>query len=200
LQKVVFGSTTESVLRETTTPVLVTPPERPTSTSLSEIARHVHRVLAPLDLSAASPRQLRIAAAIAEGLSVPLLVAHVLEPILLRSGVRTAMPGIDTARRVQVESRLNDLAASIPGHMRPEYLVSSGDTSEEIVRLAEARAANLIVMGLHASGFLGPRMGSVTYRVLCSTRALVVALPPVSAAKATGNLNTGVASSTRSTG
>jgi hypothetical protein len=36
----------------------------------------------------------------------------------------------------------------------------------------------LIVMGLHSSGAYGPRMGSVTYRVLCQTDALVLALPP----------------------
>ena len=43
----------------------------------------------------------------------------------------------------------------------------TGQLSEEIVKLAEAGAPSLIVMGLHSSGLLGPRMGSVTYRVLC---------------------------------
>jgi hypothetical protein len=34
------------------------------------------------------------------------------------------------------------------------------------------------VMGLHGSPALGPRMGSVTYRMLCLTPTLVLALPP----------------------
>ena len=34
-------------------------------------------------------------------------------------------------------------------------------------------------MGLHSSPVLGPRMGSVTYRVLCLAHRLVLALPPV---------------------
>ena len=34
-------------------------------------------------------------------------------------------------------------------------------------------------MGLHASALAGPRMGSVTYRVLCLAPSLVLALPPV---------------------
>ena len=34
-------------------------------------------------------------------------------------------------------------------------------------------------MGLHGSPLLGPRMGSVTYRLLCLRRGtLVLALPP----------------------
>jgi hypothetical protein len=33
-------------------------------------------------------------------------------------------------------------------------------------------------MGLHSSPLLGPRMGSVTYRVLCLAHTLVLALPP----------------------
>ena len=51
-------------------------------------------------------------------------------------------------------------------------------TAEEIVELSRSRQANLIVMGLHSSGLLGPRMGSVTYRVLSMTDAFVLALPP----------------------
>jgi hypothetical protein len=64
--------------------------------------------------------------------------------------------------------------------------VLTGEPSEEIVKLADARNRHRIVMGLHSSGLLGPRMGSVTYRVLCLTRALVLALPPVGAAAGAG--------------
>ena len=39
--------------------------------------------------------------------------------------------------------------------------MSTGAPAEEIVRLAETRGANLIVMGLHSGGMLGPRMGAV---------------------------------------
>ena len=40
------------------------------------------------------------------------------------------------------------------------------------------RGVGLVVMGLHSSPLLGPRMGSVTYRVLCLAHRLVLALPP----------------------
>ena len=103
VRKMFFGSTTERVLRETPVPVLVTPAERPPGRTLEEIVRHVVHVLAPVDLSPASPHQVSIAAGIAEALSISLLVAHVLEPIAIPSRVRLKLPGSDTSRRPGAE-------------------------------------------------------------------------------------------------
>ena len=33
-------------------------------------------------------------------------------------------------------------------------------------------------MGMHAPEGIGPRIGSITYRVLCEVSAVVLALPP----------------------
>jgi nucleotide-binding universal stress UspA family protein len=178
VRKMFFGSTTERVLRETSTPVLITPDVRPATMSLSEISRHVHRVVAPVDLTAASIHQLTVAGGLAAAFSVPLIVAHVLEPIFIPYRVRMAISGADAERRADAEERLARTARTVAPRVHVEPIVVTGDPSEEIVRLAEARQANLIVMGLHSSTMLGPRMGSVTYRVLCRTHALVLALPP----------------------
>ena len=178
VRKMFFGSTTERVLRETTVPVLITPIERPRGQSLEEMARHVGRILVPLDLSEASPDQLAVAAAIAQALSVPLLVAHVVEPMVIPMRVRLAMSGANAVRRTNAEDTLADLVRSIPETVKTETLVVSGDPAEEIVKLTEVRHANLIVMGLHSTEPFGPRMGSVTYRVLSLTHTLVLALPP----------------------
>lgn len=181
-RKMLFGSTTERVLRETPAPVLVTPADRPAGQSLSEMTRQIRRVIAPVDLTASSPRQLRIAAGIAEAISAPLIVAHVLEPIAIPPRVRLAMSGADAARRAQADEKLAGLLAHVHTPVKTETLIVSGDPSEEIVRLTEARGANLIVMGLHSPEGPGPRMGAVTYRVLCQARALVLGLPaPASA-------------------
>jgi len=178
IRKAFFGSTTERVLRETTIPVLITPDERPATTSLSEMARQIHRILAPVDLTAASRRQVTIACGVAKALGVPVILSHVLEPIFVPAGVRQALSSADSARRSQVEARLAELEASAPAGVTVERVVGTGEPSEEIVHIARTRGANLIVMGLHSGGFLGPRMGAVTYRVLSTTRALVLALPP----------------------
>ncbi len=178
IRKLFFGSTTERVLRETTVPVLVTAGDKSRPTSVAEIGGHVHRILAPVDLSAASPHQVAIAGGIALAFSVPLIVAHVIEPIFIPASLRAVTTGIDAQRRVECEERLAALAAASPAAATTETIVVSGDPSEEIVKLAGVREAGLIVMGLHSSGVLGPRMGSVTYRVLCLAHTLILALPP----------------------
>ena len=178
VRKLFFGSTTERVLRETIVPVVVTPLDLPAERSLSDIARQISRILAPVDLTAASPRQVAIAAAIAQALAVPLLIAHVLEPVAIPTRVRLAVAGADTSRRARAEERMQEIVESVAAHVKTETLVLSGDPADEIVKLTDTRHANLVVMGLHSSELLGPRMGSVTYRVLALTRTLVLAVPP----------------------
>ncbi|HZM93118.1 MAG TPA: universal stress protein [Vicinamibacterales bacterium] len=178
MRKMFFGSTTERVLRETSVPVFIAPDAKPPVASLSAIASHINRVLTPVDLTPASAHQLTVAAGLAEALSVPLIVTHVLEPLFVPYSVRLILPGAEAARRVDAEEKVSRITATIRSRVKVEPIVVTGDPSEEIITLAEARQAKMIVMGLHSSGILGPRMGSVTYRVLCRTQALVLALPP----------------------
>jgi len=163
IRKMVFGSTTERVLRETHVPVLITPASRTTALPLSELAGQIREVVAPLDLTTFSTRQLKVAAAIADAAGVPLALTHVVKPDIAAHGHR---------------QHLSKLQASVTPRVPTECLLLSGEPAEEIVKLAASRHANLIVMGLHSSGILGPRMGSVTYRVLSTTDAFVLALPP----------------------
>jgi nucleotide-binding universal stress UspA family protein len=184
VRKMFFGSTTERVLRETTAPVLVTPDDHERGLSVSEIGRAIHRIVAPIDLTPASTHQLAVASGLAQAFSLPLVVAHVVEPLYVPPRVRAAIPGLDAARRTDLEDRLAGHATPFARIADIETVLVSGEPSEEIVKLAEVRDAHLVVMGLHSAATLGPRMGSVTYRVLCLTRALVLALPPRSAVTA----------------
>ena len=113
---------------------------------------------------------------------MPLILTHVLEPVFVPYGVRLAIPGAEAARRELADEQLSKVAASVKPGVTTESLVLVGEPSEEVARLADVRGAKLIVIGLHSSGLLGPRMGSVTYRVLCLTHALVLAVPPEPAA------------------
>jgi nucleotide-binding universal stress UspA family protein len=177
-RKLFFGSTTERVLRETTIPVLVTPPVNPGPVRIEDARRLLHRIVAPVDLSGSSPHQTQIASAIAEALGLPLVLVHVIEP--LRSGLLTRLhvTGLHSNRRAIAEEGLEQLAASLPASVRTESLTVSGDPAEEAAKVVRDRQAGLVVIGLHGSPLLGPRMGSVTYRILCLTPTLVLALPP----------------------
>jgi universal stress protein A len=178
MRKLFFGSTTERVLRETTIPVLATPPADEGPASLRDIPPIVGRILVPLDLTDASAHQVRIARGLSEALHVPLIATHVVEPIRSPLASRLHLPSIDLERRTRAEDKLNELLAAVPPQLHPEALVAYGDPAEEIAKIARDRKAGLIIVGLHGSTVLGPRMGSVTYRVLCLAPVLVLALPP----------------------
>ncbi len=181
IRKMFFGATTERVLRETNVPVLVTPPVDKGPVSLEELAAQVGRMLAPVDLTDATARQVMVARGLAEALSVPLLLAHVIEPVRVPGRPDAPFPSVNVERRSRADHKLDALLATLPPRIRPEALTLYGDPAEEIAKLAQDRQVGLIVMGLHASPVGGPRMGSVTYRVLCLTRTLVLALPPAPA-------------------
>jgi universal stress protein E len=176
-RKMFFGSTTERVLRETTVPVLVTPDTALLAKALAD-PRQVTRIIVPVDLTESSAEPVRIAAAIAAARSVPLVLVHVLEPVFVPYSVRMAVGGVDAARRERAEEQIADIARRLAPEVSVETVILTGDPSEEITKLVDTRHANLIVIGLHSAGALGPRMGSVTYRVMCLSHAPVLALPP----------------------
>jgi universal stress protein A len=193
-RKLFFGSTTERVLRETTVPVLVTPGTDAGYDSLEDIRQVVRRVMAPVDLSDATPHQLRIARAVAEALEVPLLVLHIVEPVRLTASAVPRLSKVETERRYRAEQNLKAAVEDMPPRIKAEALLAYGEPAEEIAKVASDREAGLVVMGLHSSPVLGPRMGSVTYRVLCLAHRLVLAIPPlpVGAAQQTSTGNTTV--------
>jgi universal stress protein A len=178
VRKLFFGATTERVLRETDLPVLVTPGSDAGPLVLEDVRPIVRRVLVPVDLGPASAAQVQIARGLADALAVPLLLAHVVEPVRFANRAQTHLPNVDAEHRARADQALDDLVETIPPRLKPEGLVVYGDPAEEIAKLAQERQTGLIVMGLQASALAGPRMGSVTYRVLCLTSTLVLALPP----------------------
>lgn len=177
-RKLFFGSTTERVLRETTVPVLVTPAGDSGPLRAEDARTLVRRVLAPVDLTAATAHPVAVAHRIAEHLRLPLLLLHIIEPVRSMVVAQPRLPKIDAERRDRAERDLDAVIASVPPVVNPEALVTYGEPAEEIAKVATERGAGLIVMGLHSSPVLGPRMGSVTYRVLCLAHRLVLAIPP----------------------
>jgi nucleotide-binding universal stress UspA family protein len=178
MRKLFFGSTTEGVLRETNHPVLVTPPVDPGPVRFEEAKRLIRRLLLPVDLSPASRDQIAIAQTLCEALGVSLIVAHTIEPVKSRLAARLHLTGIEANRRSVAEERLNELIAPLPPQLHAEALLAYGDPAEELVKIARDRDVGLIMVGLHGSPLLGPRMGSVTYRLLCLSPVLVLAVPP----------------------
>jgi len=178
MRKLFFGSTTERVLRETTVPVLATPPADPGPFALGDARLVLRRMLVPVDLSRESVRQVQVARAVSEALHLPFIALHVVEPVRSLLAAKLHLAHVELERMTRAEDAMEEILATVPRQLHPESLVTYGDPAEEIVKCARDRQAGLIVIGLHGSPMLGPRMGSVTYRVLCLASSVVLAIPP----------------------
>jgi nucleotide-binding universal stress UspA family protein len=182
VRKALFGSTTERVLRETSVPVLVTPANDPGPDSVEALKDDLRTVLVPVDLSAATPRQVQIARGLAEAFDAKVILVHAVEPPRLLARHETVRPQVREALFTRAESAIADLLAGIPARLHPEVVVRSGHAAETIADVADERDAEMIVMALHSDPANHARMGSVTHRVLCRVPRLVLALPPAGAA------------------
>ena len=177
-RKAFFGSTTERLLRDTPVPVLVTPSGDPGPADLEQLARGIGGILAPLDLTQFSKRQLAVASGLARALTAPLTLLHVVEPLMALTDREAIARRMQAERKREAAKELQALAAAVDTASTVTVSVAEGDAAAEIVDAAAASGLGVIVMGLHDTSALGPRIGSVTYRVLCQTKSAVLALPP----------------------
>jgi nucleotide-binding universal stress UspA family protein len=161
LARMLLGSTSDAVLQQTKTSVLLVPPtSMDIVTAGPRPAVTCGAVLAAIDLADVNHRQLALASRIAAVASCPL---HL---------VTIAGAGISDHDAGQ---ELRALAHHI-GPVRPRGLiVRRGDVAEEVSRCAASEKAGLVVMGLRdrARG----RPGRITAKVLHSHRAFVLAVP-----------------------
>jgi len=178
-RKMLLGSTTEKVLRQTTIPVLVVPAADQTVTAMEDPMTVVRHVLAPVDFKGGTVTDVRVAAAIARTLDVPLLLLHVVRPVKGPERLKTQR---DTHNRIQFErarQQIQRLISEAGESIAIETVVAVGSPAEEIAQIAVARDVGLIVMGLRTQEHMfGPRPGSIAYRVLGLAPAMVLALPP----------------------
>jgi nucleotide-binding universal stress UspA family protein len=177
LKKMFFGSVTEHVLRRSSTPVLAVPPGEPVA-SADGLAERIGRVMAPVDFSDRSIDDVRVALALAKGLSVPLLVLHVVAGISGPAPRRDALAAHDQTLLTSADTKMDALVAALGTGQPIETLVTTGSPADQIGAVAAERRVGLIVMGLVATpGLLGAPAGSVAYRVLSLATAPVLALP-----------------------
>lgn len=177
VRRLLFGATAERVLRETTVPVLLASAD-PGPLSFDELARVANPMLVPVDFSSATARQVEIAGWIAETLHLRALIGHVLEPGDLPVPEEVDAGEILSERHRRACQGLQVIAVTGRLRVAPEILITSGRPAEEIARWADANRAGLLVMALHSDACGGPRLGSVTYRVIAMTGVLTLALPP----------------------
>ena len=128
-------------------------------------------VLHPTDFSSASAMAFRRAIAEAKTRKAPLLILHVLAPIVPVVGEGYVSPAayqeMSTASRAWAQKKLDRAVAKAKGaRVRVRGMLRDGSAAEQIVRVAKARHAKLIVIGTHGrTGVARFFLGSVAARV-----------------------------------
>jgi len=144
----------------------------------------ITRILCPVDLSEFSRDALRHALALAEWYEAHVTVCHIYsapQPLLSVTGIPgdVALPPPVKPEKIAEHVR-QFCASSFQDSGKPvEIVVTEGNAAKEIVSLAEQLPADLVVLGTHGrSGFERLFLGSVTEKVLRTTRAPLMTIPP----------------------
>jgi nucleotide-binding universal stress UspA family protein len=162
-----LGSVAEEICRTATCPVLsVGPQVTSVSADLS-----FKRILYPTDLSEESFAAAQYALSFALEYAAQLTVLHVV-PGTMQASARL----LARAFRDEV---CGMIATEVRSWCEPDCLVESGDPAETILRIAEERKADLIVLGIRNPRALTiQRVGNAAYQVLAEAACPVLAARP----------------------
>ena len=145
---------------------------------------NITRILCPVDLSEFSRDALRHALALAEWYEAHVTVCHVYsapQPLLPVTGMPGNVPLLPPVQPDEIAEHVRRFCASLLQDRKEsvEVVVREGNAAKEIVLLAERLPADLLVLGTHGrSGFERLFLGSVTEKVLRTTHAPVMTIPP----------------------
>ena len=176
VRKWVMGSTAEQVLRETRTPVLLTPPSPVRRSSFDELVTQVSPALVPIDFGAGTALQVKVAGALAQFLHLHLLLGHVVQPIQMPPDLHTDDSELMEQRYRRACRGLEVASLGLPSHIDSEVLLAFGEPSEEIAHWVRQRNVGLLIMSAHGEKD-GIGLGSVPYRTIALTHILTLILP-----------------------
>ena len=176
-RKLVLGSTTEQVLRQTERPVLAVPPGAGDAPAVDDPDIQGKTILVATDFRESAMAATQLAADLASDLNVPLVLAHVVEPLNPPSQWQALAAEFEDDRIASGQRMLARLSASLRAR-HIEYVVSLGRPADSIASLTRAYGARLVVMGLaNPEDWDQRKPGSIAYRVLRVGHVAVVVVP-----------------------
>jgi nucleotide-binding universal stress UspA family protein len=179
-----LGSVAEKVLRKARCPVMVVP-----STADADRGALFSRILCPIDGSAPSSAAVACALSLARETDAAITLQQVIAPLPVTSDV-AALDAAEYERHAEALARTT-LHDAVPPDAREwcriDEEVSVGKASERILAVAEARGADVIVMGVRGRNALDLlAFGSTTNDVVRRARCPVLVVHP-RAAEPTGS-------------
>ena len=146
LQRLILGSVAERVLRQSSIPVLTVPqratrdPQRPF---------RLATVLCAVDFSESSARAVEYAASIAAAAGARLALTHALEwseeAETLPASSTSSLPSSEDDAIVGMDRLLTD---ALRERCTPEFVVGYGPPADELLRVAQDRDADMVVLGV----------------------------------------------------
>lgn len=174
-KKLVIGSTTEAVLRDTRVPLLAVPPGA--ARLLGRRGWPGNTIVAAIELDNHPAADVHKAARVARRFRTSLLLVHVVRPVAGPPWLQPQLSSQERVRLTAARDRLRALGASVKG-VKVQTRTALGDPAEEIAALVADQNAGLLIMILRRGrGLFGPRRGSISYRVLSGTTAPLLAIP-----------------------
>lgn len=167
-ERLVLGSVTEKVLRKAACPVLTVQAEAAEPGAGGRPP--FRRIVCGVDFSESSLRALEYALALAREDDANLTLVHVVES-LPETGPLPPGFDLDGYRRNLRDGLLERLRGVIPElateWCKPDAMVVEGKAWHELLRIAEERKADLLVLGVHGRGVLDRLLfGSTTSQVV----------------------------------
>src|SRR5271157_340003 len=166
-RKLVLGSVAEKAFREAPCPVLTVGPKVLQSKSSGAEAKHF---LVPTDLSPQSMNALPYGLSLARATGGDLTLLHV-----VRSRVESSIHDVESIR--EMKTRLTEYLQLHPGtETMAHFLVEAGPPAHVIVRVAEHRKMDIIVMGLRAWASDSQPMWRTAYAVVTQAPCPVLSM------------------------
>ena len=144
----------------------------------------INRVLCAVDFSEFSLDALRHGVVLARWYGAELRLLHVYEPAATLLPVKGPPGDLPLSQPVNVEELAGEVRQFCAPVLEPvaknvEVVLKEGKAAKEIAREAERWPADLLILGTHGrSGFERLFLGSVTEKVLRSTRVPLLTIPP----------------------
>lgn len=161
--RLTLGSVAEKVLRKTPCPVLTIPPVA--ARAATDVS--VREILCPTDFSTCSEQAMNFALALADRASAAVTALHVVETIEARPELSGAMAELQKRRCATERAYLEETNIARAGGSRITNAVTLGRPYLEILRMAEERAIDVIVMGVRGRSAIDMALfGSTTNHVV----------------------------------
>jgi nucleotide-binding universal stress UspA family protein len=177
IERLMLGSVAERVLRKATCPVLTVPPNANRGLSPDSI----REVFCPIDFSRSSAAALEWATAWAAKARARLTALHVIE--MPPEASDPPLAEYAALRDRLIRNAHETMKTAVPDRIRLsgtfDEQLAVGRPGTDILRLAEARPADLIVMGVRGRGAMDLAVfGSVTHQVVRRAGCPVLAVHP----------------------